>query len=360
MTRFKLGWLLNCLFYLQLHSFIRYLNRKKVTILAYHGFSDKKIHGGIENVEGLHLNINKFRSQLGYLKKFYNIIPLDKLIQHYINDTEIPLNSLVITIDDGYKSIYTHAYPILKQLKVPATIFLTTDFLDKKKALWPDRIEYALNMAELNSFQLKIDSDISFFDLSDRQAKKACYEKICYKLKLLPQQLRDPIIENLERSLKQKLCINCSVPEIYSPLEWPEVLEMTKSGLISIGSHGCSHIILTRCNPENLRKELALSKELIEKKMTMSCRFFSYPSGSHGDFDSNTEKALKKTGYSCGLTTIQKINATSPNVFELKRLCVDARGNLTMFIMMLSGITEFLSGIKRFLLKLLPRSYKIP
>lgn len=340
-----------CAFYLQLHRLMRYLRRKKIIILMYHGFTD-----GIVCEGSPHLNVKKFRSQIQYLKKYYNIISLDQLIEHCTNGAKLAPNSVVITIDDGYKSSYALAYPVLKQFNVPASFFITTDFIDKKEMLWTDRIEYAINMTKSNSFNLKIDKDMLFLDFRDSDSKNVYCRKIIAKLKLIPQESMEEIIQSLERGLGQKLSLDNAIPEIYRPLEWDEALKMIKSGIISIGSHTCTHIILTRCSPERKKKELFLSKQAIENKTGLSCRLFCYPNGGTGDFDYRTKESLKESGYSCGLTTVDGINDAHSDVFELKRLSVDNREDQTMFIMTLSGIFKFFLNTKQAILNFLMRN----
>ena len=126
----------------------------------YHGFTDKRVYEGIENSQGMHLNIEKFKLQIEYLKKYYNVISLYRLIEHYADGAKLPPNPIVITIDDGYRSNYTLAYPILKQFNVPAAIFIPTDFIDKKEMLWHDRVKYAINKTKSPSFDLKIGNEI--------------------------------------------------------------------------------------------------------------------------------------------------------------------------------------------------------
>ena len=346
MVNFLLRYSSRCFYYLQLHRFMRWVYRKKIIILAYHGFTDRKTDKDFG--QDLHLDAEKFRAQAEYLKKYYNVIPLGLLTEHYTSGAKIPDNSVVITIDDGYESSYKLAYPVLKQLAIPAAIFLTTDFIDKKKFLWNDRIEYAINMTKSDSLELKIDDGISSFRFDNSDSKKICCMKIITKLKLMSQESRDEIIESLERRLDQKLSIDKDTPEVYRPLEWDEVLEMVKSGTISIGCHTCSHVILTRSSPGNMEKELFLSKQLIEKKTGLSCRLFSYPNGEIADFDYRTKKLLRKLGYSCGLTTVAGMNdERSADVFELKRLAVKNKGDLIVFIMTLSKVVKFLENIKQ-------------
>ena len=163
-------------------------------------------------------------------------------------------------------------------------------------------------------------------------------------MKRLPSELRQEIIESLERGLGQELLMYNDMPQIYHPLEWHEILRMTNSGLISIGSHTCSHAVLPQCSPENKKRELYLSRQLIEKRTGLSCNYFSYP---HGEFDGPTKNLLRKLGYLCGITTAEEMNDKSSDVFELKRLSIMTRGNLIEFAMIISGVTKLLSDIKQ-------------
>ena len=48
---------------------------------------------------------------------------------------QLPKRSVVITVDDGYASMYQHAFPVLKQYRFPATLFIYTDFIGARDAL---------------------------------------------------------------------------------------------------------------------------------------------------------------------------------------------------------------------------------
>ena len=304
---------------------MRYLHRKKIIILMYHGFTDTE-NKGIKNCLGLHLDINKFREQMEYLDKYYNVISLEQLVNYYnnIQGYRLPPNPIVITIDDGYKSNYTLAYPVFKQFNIPATIFIATNFVDKKETLWVDKI-----------------------GMDETIEDNAHYYALINKIKSTPQ-------EKIGEELKH-LKTPSNIPEIYKPLEWRDIKEMIKSRLITIGDHTCSHSILTHCKSETMEKEISLSKKVIEDNTMIPCRLFSYPNGSVGDFNAETKALLKKSGYSCALTTIEGMNDKYSDVFELKRFGVDNREDLIMFIMTLSGVLQFFMNMRHLIKKLLRR-----
>lgn len=87
------------------------------TVLIYHKFGEKKY-------PTTSVSMDDFRKQLNYLKKNnYNVIPLSKLIDYLQRKEKIPPKTVVITIDDGYKSTM-RAYELLKKYRFPFTVFL--------------------------------------------------------------------------------------------------------------------------------------------------------------------------------------------------------------------------------------------
>ena len=65
----------------------------------------------------------------------YRVIPLAQLARFLDGKEPLPRKSVVITIDDGYRSTYEIAYPILKKYGFPATVFLYSDFVGAADAM---------------------------------------------------------------------------------------------------------------------------------------------------------------------------------------------------------------------------------
>lgn len=91
-------------------------------VLMYHKIDlptpDVKVRGGFTKP-------SRFRSQMAYLKrrgrKFYTA---SEIVRQYRELGHFPTNSICVTFDDGWKDNYTHAFPVLKEFGIPATIFL--------------------------------------------------------------------------------------------------------------------------------------------------------------------------------------------------------------------------------------------
>jgi peptidoglycan/xylan/chitin deacetylase (PgdA/CDA1 family) len=72
----------------------------------------------------------------------YTVIPLKRLARFLQGKEPLPAKTVAITIDDGYRSTYEIAYPILRKFGFPATVFLYTDFVGASDAMtWPQMKE---------------------------------------------------------------------------------------------------------------------------------------------------------------------------------------------------------------------------
>jgi len=89
-----------------------------VTVLIYHRFGEDKY-------PTTNIGVDRFREQLGYLKaNDYQVIPLAQLVRSLKDGGELPERAVVITMDDGYRSVYEKAWPVLKEYGYPFTVFL--------------------------------------------------------------------------------------------------------------------------------------------------------------------------------------------------------------------------------------------
>jgi peptidoglycan/xylan/chitin deacetylase (PgdA/CDA1 family) len=110
-----------------------------VPILCYHRFGNGGPGGKMV------VSAANFAAQLDYLaRNDYHVIRLERLVDFLEGRAALPRRSVVITIDDGYESVYRYALPLLKKHGFPATLFVYTDFIGAGEALtWPQLQEIA-------------------------------------------------------------------------------------------------------------------------------------------------------------------------------------------------------------------------
>jgi peptidoglycan/xylan/chitin deacetylase (PgdA/CDA1 family) len=99
-----------------------------VTILCYHRFGSR--------ANPLTVTAAAFEAQMAYLaRNGYHVVPLARLAAFLDGRESLPPKPVVITIDDGYRSMHEIAYPVLRRHGFPATVFLYTDFVGAPDAL---------------------------------------------------------------------------------------------------------------------------------------------------------------------------------------------------------------------------------
>ncbi|MFO8084233.1 MAG: polysaccharide deacetylase family protein [Desulfobacterales bacterium] len=117
-----------------------------VPVLVYHQFAD-------EYSDKMTIRTEAFYKQMLWLKENgYKVIRLDQLLDFMDFKIPLPEKSVVITIDDGWISVYEIAYPILKEFGFPATLFVYTDFIGGEKAMkWSQIQEMAQDGFDVQS-----------------------------------------------------------------------------------------------------------------------------------------------------------------------------------------------------------------
>ena len=110
--------LISCFWLFQPLSYALAAPSLDATVLIYH-------HFGVSKYPTTNVSIKQFREQMEYLSaNNYQVVPLAELVEALNKHQPLPTKAVVITIDDGYKSVYRNAWPILKEFGYPFTVFI--------------------------------------------------------------------------------------------------------------------------------------------------------------------------------------------------------------------------------------------
>jgi peptidoglycan/xylan/chitin deacetylase (PgdA/CDA1 family) len=276
----------------------------------YHRFSN--------GAEKFKLSKDAFERQLVFLKNNYNIISLsDYLDAVEGKEDRLPGNSVIITIDDGYRDNYEYAFPLLKKYGIPATIFLTTDFVSNESWLWPDLINYILKETDLNNITFENNQFIQTYDIELPENRHKAQLSLFNYFRSIDNEAKN----NLVRDLAEKLHVNipAKVTSDYQPLTWDQIREMHENS-IEFGSHTCSHPICSRLKGDSLRYEIVESKREIEEQLDAKVDIFCYPNGQPEDLNIKVVEEVRKAGYRGAVTTSLGYNGKNSNAFYLNRL----------------------------------------
>jgi len=98
-------------------------------VLSGHRIIDERRAESIGDLRDLRrgcLTVSAFRRAVGYLKRHYKIVSLDDALAA---GDRLPPRAVVLTFDDAYKDVATHAHPMLSDAGIPFTVFQTTSYL---------------------------------------------------------------------------------------------------------------------------------------------------------------------------------------------------------------------------------------
>jgi peptidoglycan/xylan/chitin deacetylase (PgdA/CDA1 family) len=296
---------------------LRRRTRRQVLVLMFHGFADRGL-GEIENYDGKFVFRSDFDELLRYLTRHYTVVSLDEAVAGLADGGELPPNPAVLTVDDGYRSTFTIAYPLLQKYRAPATVYLATAFLEREEFLWHDRLAYAFDLTERRHLDWSADGGGRQLPLTTAVERVAALEAVKQDLKTCRQEDLGSAVERLEEHLGAKLGRQ-DCPDLYEGLAWDEIREMSADGLVDCGAHTHTHVILGRCGPDRIREEVAASTAIIEARAGARPRHFCYPNGAVGDFNAESERVIRKHGFVSAVTTLRGFNKRGCDPFRLRR-----------------------------------------
>jgi peptidoglycan/xylan/chitin deacetylase (PgdA/CDA1 family) len=265
----------------------RWAAREAVIILTYHRVIEKWDDALEYSQPGMVVTPSTFERQLALLKEHFDVVPLDAVLSPGSGAGHAARPRCVVTFDDGWRDNYDLAFPILRRHAIRATIFLATDFIGTDRAFWHTELMYLLTSANLSSL------------LGDERAFRGYPGPVRHHLKRLAKidgvagaHDLDPLIEAVKA-----LCDDDAIEELVQALmtaagvrrplvrdrkfflDWDQVRTMAAAG-IEIGSHGCSHRILTRLPAAQANDEFIRSKAEIEGRVGHEVRHFAFPNNA--------------------------------------------------------------------------------
>ena len=256
---------------------VRRLQPKGVRILMYHRFPAGMTHRRI------------LERQCSHLVERYELIPLKGVRDIWTRGKPLRRHALAITVDDGYRDFFEHAYPVLRSFNIPVTVFLTTDFIDRRRWMWVDQIDYLFVNTAVDRVSIPWSAGRFDFELNTTQARRATAATFREQLKRVPDLERRGLMSSMCEQLR--VVLPEQPPSEHAPLSWDDVRTMAQHG-IEFGAHTLSHPILSRLtNRQELRNEIAGSKQRIEEELQRPVVHSGYPNCKAEDFEWRGEVA---------------------------------------------------------------------
>lgn len=326
-------------------------------IVLYHGVAPHVPNYGIYNYRKKFILPENFRAHLFWFKSHFEIVPLSTLIERSLRGIKLPRRQLALTFDDGYENVYRYAFPLLKEFGMPATVFITTDLVEKRFPLWVDRLEYALGHIKLPKIEVELGGQQNSLRLGNFRERIAADVYLRNNFKKIPNAERKAMLEKIESRSGTALVATFETSP-YRGLSWDQILIMAENK-IEFAPHTMSHPILTRMPPEQAEEEIIESYRLLQKRMGNPLPIFAYPNGQSEDFSSETAAILQRHGFQAALTAIpgtinpaldrgafkDGVNLIS-KLLALPRFSLDGSDDLRFLRLTISGIRKKIQDIR--------------
>jgi peptidoglycan/xylan/chitin deacetylase (PgdA/CDA1 family) len=237
-----------------------------VAVLCYHGVRPDDLPPDGASFEGLHVGASELEAHCRLLSSACQPISLAEWRAAAAGGPPLPPRPVLVTFDDGYRSVLTVAARILERFGIPAAVFVTSDPIERGHLFWHDAVPRFRGAGEVE------------------RAKALAYPawRAVEEAHRVPAGPKDPDAP-------------LSVADLCRLAEWPG---------IEIGGHTAGHPILSRASRREQREEILRNKARLEAWTGRPVRSFAYPNGRPGiDYTAETVALLEEAGFDFAFTT---------------------------------------------------------
>jgi peptidoglycan/xylan/chitin deacetylase (PgdA/CDA1 family) len=310
--------------------------RQRLLILCYHGISQRDEHLWAPS---LYIEQNLLRRRMERLRSLRcHVLPLAESIERLYR-SDLPDRSVAVTFDDGWHDFHSLAFPVLKELEIPTTLYLTTYYSAFNRPVFDTMVSYLLWKAQGRKFSLPfiVPEPILLGGPQTALALKAIGNHV-RKEQLTGRQkdeLQVVLAEHLgfdfERMLREK----------FLHLMTPEEVKLVADGGIDVQLHTHRHRVSfeqDRFNRE-IEDNRAGIASMTGAATGSAATHFCYPGGNYLP---QFEGWLSALGVTSGTTCVTGMCTDKSNRFFLPRLLDSATIQDSEFDAWLSGLAELL------------------
>jgi len=234
------------------------------------------------------MEVARFGEIASWIASAYDVIPLDEVTRRLASGRSLS-GAAALTFDDAYAGFFQHGAPILRRLRLPATVFVVAEASKTPRPFWWDRLGAG--------------------GLLEPERRRDCLERF--------RGAQDRVMEAFP------VAEPSMTPASLLPLPWPEIrAEVETSGdLLSVGSHTARHLNLTLLRGPELSLELDGARAAIGAQLGAEPDLVSYP---YGFWNDAVTSAARGAGYAAGFTLETGAVKAGADPLALPRLNVPA------------------------------------
>jgi peptidoglycan/xylan/chitin deacetylase (PgdA/CDA1 family) len=274
-----------------------------------------------------HLSADVFRRQMQWLRAHATIVaPSDFRAACASRRRARP--AVLVTFDDGYRDYHDVAYPILREVGIPAVNFVATGFADEpERMFWWDEVDLAVWGTARTRVELPWQPGQRLeLDRAHREQLRMAVRRHIWSR---PEVERDSIIDALCDALEIRratLRIDRQV------MNWDEIRAVSE--LTAIGGHTRNHQLMSKMDEPGLRAEVRACRDRIAVHLHRPT-MFAYPSGA---FSETAKRIVLEEGFQTAFSAMRGFNDAATDPMAARRIGAPADAGQLGYL--LSGIPE--------------------
>src|SRR5436190_1217577 len=222
----------------------RAVGGRRVLILSYHRVVADFADEAKRSLYTLNVEQKTFRRHLEVLQESHDVVPLDDALAVLQGTRQAARDVAVVTFDDGYRDVYTHAFPVLRDLRIPGVVYVPSSFIGSGGRLGHDRLFAALRrMKDRGIVPMAVGvgnpGERWLIDAFDGSARPEV------ALERLIARYPTPGLLRLADALEDRLGVAAArPPEGELAMSWGMLREMDAHGVIT-GAYTAEHTVLS-------------------------------------------------------------------------------------------------------------------
>jgi peptidoglycan/xylan/chitin deacetylase (PgdA/CDA1 family) len=291
-------------------------------VLMYHDLADNEEARTIGSYLRERASHAQFEAHLSVLAQNCRVLSVEQAVNEMATDGELAEDTVSITFDDGYRSVYDIAYPLLRKHDLPATVYLTNDWINGEIPLWWEELADMIADCTLSNKTFGEIKEVLGIDLEKRIESESDVRKRRFLLHDSiaghVRGLNDTDVSSTMSELQNVLEYDGSKHTPAEAMNWTQIAEMNRNN-IRFGSHTCSHLNLSHAGLDVIEKEILESRSDIEGHIDSKVEGFAYPYGQDIHSYSRIEPVLSKHGFTYACTAFPGSNSADSNRYLLLR-----------------------------------------
>lgn len=311
------------------------LRSESLVILMYHrvlpvGHLDRDVEQ-----PGMYVSPETLAMHIEILQRHFSLVHLDDWVDAVRRGERVEGRACAITFDDGWRDNYEFAFPVLQRARAPATIFLVSDMIGSSYSFWSNRLARVLSEPLTNELRMQMPDWL-----------RAAIESTTPQRQIALGLRRDEIDRVITlckegRTDADMLAALDSLPSSTGAgrdlMNWDEIRQMARSGLIRFGSHTRRHTrLLPHVPTATMADEIEGSSQVLSAALNAPTTSFCYP---NGDFCSAAVDIVRRC-YRSAVTTRTGWNTAASDLFLLARMGMheDVSRTRAAFLSRLAGV----------------------